>query len=113
MNDPSNLEPDDAPLGSNPTNSRYIISGPESSYTVTFENWQFGKVQVTKETNTGVDLDGWEFEVTRKPDVNAAGTVLLQSPNRTYTKANGGEAYLATYIIGPEICFAITVAGIY
>ena len=113
VNDPSNLEPDDAPLGSNPTNSRYIISGPESSYTVTFENWQFGKVQVTKETNTGVDLDGWEFEVTRKPDVNAAGTVLLQSPNRTYTKANGGEAYLATYIIGPEICFAITVAGIY
>ncbi len=111
INDPSSIEPTEIPWVLDPTNPRRITGVAESSHTVTFENWQFGKAQVTKETSTGADKDGWEFEVTRKPEVNAAGTVLLQSPNRTYTKTNDGEAYLATYVVAPENCSEIITTG--
>ena len=80
------------------TETKTVSVGYTKSSAVVFKNAQTSKLTIIKATTTGENRDGWQFDVVRKPDINAEGTTLYQSGSTSFVKAYDGDAYFAMYV---------------
>lgn len=70
------------------TSVQCIVVSANATASVTFKNHHYGKLIVYKETNTGENLEGWQFNVYSDSACTKLVTTLTTSTNGTATSGN-------------------------